>query len=346
MRSRSMLSVVGCHAEGEVGDVVVGGFLPPKGASMFERMRTMERDFDHIRRFLLCEPRGSVCRHVNILTPPIDASCDVGVIIMEPTEYVPMSGSNLICAVTVLLETGIVTMREPETVVLVDTPAGPVKAVARCENGKCRSVEFENVPSFVDRLDAKLEIEGHGTIEVDVAYGGMFYAIVDATRLGFRIEPSEARELAVLGESIRLAARQQLSVVHPQNPGISGVSIVQFDRPFEGVGKVTRNTCIVAPGRSDRSPTGTGTSARLAVLHARGLMKVGDAMIHESIIGSRFRGRILSETSIGAKPAIVPAIEGRAWITGFHNYLLDPDDPYPQGYVVSDSWGVTGTMTQ
>jgi proline racemase len=346
MRSRSMLSVVGCHAEGEVGDVVVGGFLPPKGGSMFERMRVMERDFDHIRRFLLCEPRGSVCRHVNILTPPIDPSCDVGVIIMEPTEYVPMSGSNLICTVTVLLETGIVTMREPETVVMVDTPAGPVKAVARCEAGKCRSVEFENVPSFVDTLDAKLEIEGVGTIEVDVAYGGMFYAIVDATRLGFRVEPSEARELAVLGERIRLAARQQLSVVHPQNPGISGVSIVQFDRPFEGVGKVTRNTCIVAPGRSDRSPTGTGTSARLAVLHARGLMKVGDAMIHESIIGSRFRGRILSQTRIGDRPAIVPAIEGRAWITGFHNYLLDPDDPYPQGYVVSDSWGVTGTMTQ
>jgi proline racemase len=174
----------------------------------------------------------------------------------------------------------------------------------------------------------------------------MFYAIVDATRLGFCIERSEARELAVLGERIRLAAREQLSVVHPQNPGISGVSIVQFDRPFEGVGKVTRNTCIVAPGRSDRSPTGTGTSARLAVLHARGMMKVGEAMTHESIIGSRFHGRILSETKIGDRKAIIPAIEGRAWITGFYNYLLDPDDPYPQGYVVSDSWGVTGTVTQ
>ena len=346
MRSRSMLSVVGCHAEGEVGDVVIGGFLPPKGASMYERMRTMERDFDHIRRFLLCEPRGSVCRHVNILVPPIEPSCDVGIIIMEPTEYVPMSGSNLICTVTVLLETGLVAMREPETVVRVDTPAGPVKAVARCEAGKCRSVEFENVPSFVDKLDARLDVEGYGTIEVDIAYGGMFYAIVDATKLGFRIEPSEARELAALGERIRLAAREQLSVVHPQNPGISGVSIVQFDRPFEGVGKVTRNTCIVAPGRSDRSPTGTGTSARLAVLHARGMMKVGEAMTHESIIGSRFHGRILSETKIGDRKAIIPAIEGRAWITGFFNYLLDPDDPYPQGYVVSDSWGVTGTVTQ
>ncbi|MFI5012421.1 MAG: proline racemase family protein [Hyphomicrobiales bacterium] len=346
MRSRSMLSVVGCHAEGEVGDVVVGGFLPPQGASMFERMQTMRRDFDHVRRFLLCEPRGSVCRHANIVTPPILEGCDVGVIIMEPTEYVPMSGSNLICTVTVLLETGMVAMREPETVVMVDTPAGPVKAVARCQDGKCRSVEFENVPSFVDRLDAKLEVDGHGTIDVDIAYGGMFYAIVDATRLGFHVEPSEARELASLGERIRLAARRQLSVVHPQNPAIAGVSIVQFNRPFAGVGEVTRNTCIVAPGRSDRSPTGTGTCARMAVLHARGQMRVGETMIHESIIGSQFRGRIVSETRVAGRPAIMPAIEGRAWITGFHTYLLDPDDPYPQGFVVSDSWGVTGTITQ
>ncbi len=229
---------------------------------------------------------------------------------------------------------------------MVDTPAGPVKAVAECRDGRCRSVEFENVPSFVDRLDAVVEVAGLGTMAVDVAYGGMFYAIVDATKLGFSVEPSEARELAVAGERIRLAAREQLDVVHPENPGIRGVSIVQFNRPFQGAGQVTRNTCIVAPGRSDRSPTGTGTSARLAVLHARGKLAVGDTMIHESIIGSQFSGRIVATTSVGGRPAIVPAIRGRAWITGFHTYLLDPDDPYPEGYLLSDSWGVTGTMTQ
>ena len=193
MRSRLTLSVVGCHAEGEVGDVIVGGFLPPPGATMFERMRTMERDFDHVRRFLLCEPRGSVCRHVNLLTPPINPGCSVGVIIMEPTEYVPMSGSNLICTVTVILETGIVPIKEPETIVMVDTPAGPVKAVAECHDGRCRSVEFENVPSFVDRLDARIEVAGLGSVTVDVAYGGMFYAILDATKLGFRVDASEVR---------------------------------------------------------------------------------------------------------------------------------------------------------
>ena len=219
----------------------------------------MERDFDHVRRFLLCEPRGSVCRHVNLLTPPLHANCHVGVIIMEPTEYVPMSGSNLICTVTVVLETGIVPINEPQTIVMVDTPAGPVKAVAECRDGRCNSVEFENVPSFVDRLDTKIDVAGLGSVSVDIAYGGMFYAIVDATKLGFRVDASEARELAVAGERIRLAAREQLDVVHPENPGIRGVSIVQLACPFEGPGKATRNTCIVAPGRSDRSPTGTGT---------------------------------------------------------------------------------------
>lgn len=346
MRSRIVLSVVGCHAEGEVGDVIVGGFPPPPGATMFERMRTMEREFDHIRRFLLCEPRGSVCRHTNLLTPPVNPGCAYGVIIMEPTEYVPMSGSNLICTVTVLLETGAVMMNEPETVVMIDTPAGPVKAAAECRDGRCRSVEVVNVPSFVDRLDAMVEVSGLGTVAVDVAYGGMFYAIVDATTLGFGVEPSEARELAVIGEQIRLAAREQLQVVHPENDGIRGVSIVQLNRPFEGVGRVTRNTCIVAPGRSDRSPTGTGTSARLAVLYARGQMAVGDAMIHESLIGSRFEGRIVSATSIAGRPAIIPAIRGRAWITGFHTYLLDPEDPYPEGYLLPDTWGVTGSLVQ
>ena len=341
-----MISVVGCHAEGEVGDVIVGGVLPPPGRTMFERMTAMQRDQDDLRRMLLCEPRGSVARHVNLITPPTRADCAIGLITMEPTEFVPMSGSNLICTVTVALETGIIAMHEPETIVMVDTAAGPVRARATCRGGKCLAVEFSNVPSFVDRLDATLQIEGQGAVSVDIAYGGMWYAIVDATRLGLSIQPVEARDLAVLGEKIRLGARAQLDVIHPENPEIAGVSIVQFDRPFAGVGKVTRNTCIVAPGRSDRSPTGTGTCARMAVLHARGEMRVGDSMIHESIIGSRFKGTILADTMVAGKPAILPAIEGRAWITGFSNYLVDPTDPYPSGYVLADTWGVTGTTDQ
>lgn len=346
MQPRRIISVVGCHAEGEIGDVIVGGVLPPAGETLYEQMRTMEREHDHIRRLLLCEPRGSVARHVNLLVPAKHSDCATGVIIMEPTEYVPSSGSNLMCVVTVLLETGMVAMQEPETVVLIEAPGGVVRARATCRNGKCESVELQNVPSFVDRLDARIEVEGFGTVTIDVAYGGMYYALVDATQLGFSVSASEARDLAAVGEKIRLAAREQLEVVHPENDGIRGVSIVQFNRPFEGVGRVARNTCIVAPGRSDRSPTGTGTCARMAVLHARGQMQVGDTIIHESLVGSQFRGRILGEATVGGRAAILPSVTGRAWITGFHQYVLDVDDPWPAGYVLNDTWGVTGSTQQ
>jgi proline racemase len=268
------------------------------------------------------------------------------VIIMEPTEYVPMSGSNTICTVTVALETGIVPIVEPETRLTLETPGGPVSVVAQCKDGKCLSVRIGNVPCFVDQLDAVVEAAGFGRVTLDVAYGGMFYAIVDATRLGFEVVAREARELAVLGEAVRLAARAQLNVVHPGNPGITGVSIVQLNRPFAGTGVANRNTCIVAPGRSDRSPTGTGTCARMAVLHARGQMKVGDVLRHESLIGSTFTGTIVGETTVAGWPAILPTIEGRAWITGFHSYCLDTTDPYPEGYHLPDTWGVTGSLTQ
>jgi proline racemase len=315
---------------------------------MYRKMRNFERDQDHIRRFLISEPRGSVARHVNLLVPPTRPDCDAGVIIMEPTEYPPMSGSNTMATVTVLLETGIVPMQEPETIVMLETPAGPVRARATCRDGRCMSVEIANVPCFALALDAVIEIAGRGAITLDVAYGGMIYAIVDATKLGFRVTADEARDLAVLGESIRVAAREQIEAVHPENPGISGVSIVQLNRPYEGPGKPTRNTCIVSPGRSDRSPTGTGTSARMAVLHARGAMKIGDTLVHESLIGSHFTGRIVGETMIGGRPAILPTIEGRAFLTGSMSYFLDPADPWPEGYRVADTWGVLGStsMTQ
>ncbi len=346
MRSKRNISVVGCHAEGEIGDVIVGGVLPPRGDSVFAMMKTMERDHDDLRRFLIQEPRGSVARHVNLIVPAVRPDCVAGAIIMEPTEYPPMSGSNTMCIVTVLLETGMVPMVEPVTTLRLDMPAGPVDVTTQCRDGKCVSVTFANVPSFVDRLDAPLEIAGLGTVKVDIAYGGMFYALVDAAALGFAIRPDEARDLAVLGEKVREAARQRYAVTHPENPEIAGVSIVQFNTPFDPTLGEARNTCIVSPGRSDRSPTGTGLSARLAVLHARGQLKVGETFSHRSIIGSRFDGRILAETSCGQRAAIVPEITGRAWITGHMSYMLDPSDPYPAGYVVADTWGTSMTLTQ
>ncbi len=344
MRAKRAIQVIGCHAEGEIGDVIVGGVLPPPGATMYEKMRTMERDHDHVRRMLICEPRGSVARHVNLIVPATRPDCVAGAIVMEPTEYPPMSGSNTICIATVLLETGTVPMQEPQTRFRLDMPGGVVDILAECRDGKCLSVTLRSVPSFVEHLDATLKVDGVGDVHCDVAYGGMMYVIVDAARLGFEVVPEEARRLAEVADRIRVAAKDQFPVSHPEFPDIRHASMVQFARPFEGVGKVTRNTCICAPGRSDRSPTGTGTSARMAVLHARGLMKVGDAMTHASIIGSQFHGRIEALTTVGDRPAIVPSIRGQAWITGSHSYFVDPTDPYPTGYVLSDTWGLS-TMT-
>jgi trans-L-3-hydroxyproline dehydratase len=337
MRTSRTLTVVGCHAGGEVGNVVVGGVLPPPGETVFEQMQALERD-DSLRRLLLREPRGSVAVHANLVVPPTRDDCAAGYIIMEPTEYPAMSGSNTICVATVLLETGMVEMVEPETTVRLEAPAGVVEVTARCKDGKCESVELTNVPCFAAHVDAPLEVEGLGSITVDVAFGGMWYAIADARALGFALEPSEARDLSRVGEQIRVAARGQLPCVHPENPAIAGVSIVQIAEPWRGVGQLTKNAVVVAPGRLDRSATGTGLSARMAVLHERGLMRAGDTMSHASVLGTTFDGRIVSETTVGGRPAIVPAIRGSAWITGITQVMLDPTDPFPEGYLLSDTW--------
>jgi proline racemase len=332
-----MITVVGCHAGGEIGNVVVGGVLPPPGRNVFEQMQALRAD-DSLRRLLLREPRGSVAVHANLVVPATRADCDAGFIIMEPTEYPPMSGSNTICVATVLLETGMIELREPETTIRLEAPAGPVEVRAACREGRVESVELTNVPSFAEHLDARLDVPELGTISVDVAYGGMWYAIADAAALGFELSPSEARELSRVGELIRDAARRQLTCAHPENPEISGVSIVQLAEPWRGVGAVSRNAVVVAPGRLDRSATGTGLSARMAVLHARGLLGVGDSMTHASPIGSTFDGRIVAETSVGGRPAIVPAIRGSAFVTGVTQIVVDPDDPFPEGYLLSDTW--------
>ena len=341
-----MITVVGCHAGGEVGNVVVGGVLPPAGATVFEQMQTLEREGDWLRKLLLREPRGSVACHTNLVVPATRPDCDAGFIIMEPTEYPAMSGSNAICTVTVLLETGMIELHQPETVVRLEAPGGVVEARATCRDGLCDSVELTNVPCFADRLDAPLEVEGLGTLTVDVAYGGMWYAIADAQALGFALEPREARDLSLAGERIRVAAREQLPCVHPENPAVAGVSIVQIAEAWQGVGNVSRNAVVVAPGRLDRSPCGTGLSARMAVLYGRGLMQAGDAMTHASVLGSRFEGRIVSEARVGDRAAIVPAIRGSAWITGVTQLYVDPDDPFPEGYLLPDTWGVSGLDVQ
>jgi proline racemase len=234
-----------------------------------------------------------------------------------------------------------IAMKEPETVLVLDTPGGLVRVTATCRNGKCERVTFRNVPSFVFHLDRPVEVAGLGTITVDVSYGGMIYAIVDARALGFAIVPSEARDLVAMGERIKAAAAEQLPAVHPENPEIHTINQTLFAGPLTDApagGKTARNAVIVSPGRIDRSPCGTGTCARLAVLHAKGMIATGEVLDHVSIIDSHFAGRVEEVTTVGGKPAVVNSISGRAWLTGIAQYGVDPDDPYPRGYTLPDTW--------
>jgi proline racemase len=339
MRSNKVVHIVSCHAEGEVGDVIVGGVAPPPGNTLWEQRRFIAED-QTLRNFVLNEPRGGVFRHINLLVPPKDPRATMGFIIMEPEDTPPMSGSNSICVSTVLLDSGIVPMQEPETRMVLEAPGGLVNVVAQCRNGKAERITVTNVPSFADKLDAKLEVEGLGTLMVDTAYGGDSFVIVDAKELGFALEESEARELAETGMKITAAANEQLGFTHPENAGWDHISFCAFAGPvFEEKGeRLSRSAVAIRPGKIDRSPTGTALSARMAVMASRGQLKVGEGITLVSIIGSRFVGKIVREAEVASRPAIVPSISGRAWITGTHQVMLDPDDPWPQGYRLTDTW--------
>ena len=339
MRASQIIHVVSCHAEGEVGDVIVGGALAPPGTSIWEQSRFIAED-GKLRDFVLNEPRGGVFRHVNLLVPPKHPQARIGWIIMEPEDTPPMSGSNAICVATVLLETGIIPMVEPETEIVLDAPAGLVKVQVACANGRAQSVKVINVPSFVDRLDARIEIAGFGSIEVDIAYGGDSFVLVDARKLGFGLVPDEARELADLGVKVTRATNEQIRFDEHGRTRLSAVSFCQMTAPIIAEAGVSSglSAVVIRPAKIDRSPCGTGCSARMAVLHARGQLRVGERFIGRSILGSRFDCKIESEAELKGKPAIIPSITGRAWITGTHQHTLDPVDPWPRGYRLADTW--------
>jgi trans-L-3-hydroxyproline dehydratase len=339
MRSLKFIQIINCHAEGEVGDVIVGGVAPPPGDTIWEQSRFIAGD-QSLRSFVLNEPRGGVFRHVNLLVPPKHPVAHMGFIIMEPEDTPPMSGSNCICVATVLLDAGIIPMVEPVTHMILEAPAGLVEVTAECSNGKARRITLKNVASFADRLQIPLELAGHGTILIDTAYGGDSFVMAEAKSFGFQMIPDEARDIAVIGRKIAAAANQQLGFSHPGLPDWKHFSFCFMTGPLERVDGAlsSRNACVVKPGKLDRSPTGTGCSALMAVLHAKGLMKVGDSFIGRSIIESRFTGRIEAETIVGNTQAIIPTISGSAWISGQTTLMLDPDDPWPGGYKISDTW--------
>lgn len=338
MHSIKTIHIVGCHAEGEIGDVIVGGVAPPPGDSIWEQAKFIATD-DKLRQFVLNEPRGGVFRHVNLLVPPKSPQAQMGWIIMEANDTPPMSGSNSMCVSTVLLETGIIPMQEPITRMVLEPPAGLIEVEAHCKNGKVERVAVRNVPSFADKLDAYIEVPGLGTIKVDTAYGGDSFVIVDADKLGFRISPDEAKDIAELGIKICDAADEQLGFKHPLNIW-DHLSFCQMTKPVEFKDGVMTGLSAVAirPAKVDRSPCGTGCSSRMAVMHARGQLKVGDKFIGRSMIGGEFHCTLESETMVGDKKAIRPIVSGQAWITGTQQLMLDRTDPFPLGYRLSDTW--------
>ncbi|MEM7379441.1 MAG: proline racemase family protein [Pseudomonadota bacterium] len=349
MQSSRMITAVEAHAEGEGGRVITGGLPHLPGATVFEKMQFFETHHDDLRTLMLQEPRGNPALCCNALVPPCDPRADAGFIIMEQTEYPPMSGSNTMCVVTTLLETGILPMTEPTTDLVLEAPAGLIEVRAHCERGKVTRVSFRNVPAFAVHLDVPLEVPTFGTVTVDIAWGGMFFVIATAGQFSLDPVAENGSDTVRIGEALRRAAVEQYPVVHPDNPAIQGPTISQLTAPAltddtDGRGAVVLSTggtnghAGALTGALDRSPCGTGTCAKLAVLHAKGLIDVGVDYVNAGPLGTRFTGRIESLTRVGSYPAIVPRLSGTAWISGVSQYLLDPTDPFPSGFTVGDIW--------
>lgn len=339
MRSTRTIHVVSAHAAGEVGDVIVGGVAPPPGDTLWAQRDFIARD-GSLRNFVLNEPRGGVFRHVNLLVPPKDPRAQMGFIIMEPADTPPMSGSNTICVATVLLETGILPMTEPQTHLTLEAPGGLVEVVAACRGGAVEEVRLTNLPAFVAADGVALAVPDMGTLTVATAFGGDSFVIVDADAAGLPLEAANARRLATLGTRITAAAQAQIGFAHPALPDWRHISFCLF---AGGIARsrntlATTHAVAIRPGRIDRSPTGTAVCARMALLAARGGMGADDTLVARSIVGSTFSGRIAARATVGDTPAIVPTVAGRAWITGTHQLMLDPTDPWPEGYRVGDTW--------
>ena len=350
MRFSKMITAVDAHAAGEPGRVITGGVVNVPGKSMLEKRNYLETYRDDIRKLMLQEPRGYPALCCNIILPPTHPDADAGYVIMEHTEYPGMSGTNTICVATVLLETGILPSTEPVTELTLEAPAGLIKVRADIENGKVKRVTFRNVPAFALYLDSEIEVPTLGTVTVDVAYGGMFYVIADAEPLGLALTPDEGRDIVKVSEMIRVAANEQLPVSHPEIAEFSGITISQLSGPPTHPAAHRKNVVTVATGELDwdrpstwtgaidRSPCGTGTCAKMAVLHAKGQLGLDQDFRHEGLLGTIFTGRLVEETQVGPYPAVVPTLSGQAWITGFANYVVDPEDPFPEGFTVGDIW--------
>ena len=337
MRWKKTLQLADVHCEGEIGKVITGGVIDIPGQTMLDKMNYINEVDDSLRRLVILEPRGCLQMSVNLLLPPTRPEAQAGFIVLQADKAHPMSGSNCICVVTALLELGMLEMVEPVTTVVLDTPAGLVTARAQCADGRCQSVSLDMVPSFVEQLDVPIETADFGLIKADIAFGGVYYALVDVDQIGLTIAPENARELATQGVRLKGLINEQVKVGHPLFKELNEVAYVMFRNRVDAK---TYQTCTtLPPGRVDRSPCGTGSSANLATLSARGLVEVGDKLTSRSTIGGEFQVELSGLTQVAGKPAVLPRITGRAWIYGLHQIGVDPDDPLAAGFMLSDTWG-------
>jgi proline racemase len=328
-----VFGAVDSHTEGMPTRVITGGVGPIPGSTMLERKLHVETHMDELRLLLMREPRGHGAMSGAILQPPLRDDADCGVVFIEVSGCLPMCGHGTMGVATVLVETGMVAAREPETVVRLDTPAGLVEARVAVADGRARSVCLRNVPSFLLGRDREVELDGR-TLTYDMAFGGNFYAIMPAEAAGVSVDPARAGELIERGLAVMEAVNASERPVHPGDDRIAGCKHVIFTVPGRDGPRSQRSATSIHPGWLDRSPCGTGTSAKLAALHARGELGVGEEFVNESVIGTTFGARIVEETEIAGRPAVLPEITGRAWITGMGEYLLDPEDPFPAGFAL------------
>ncbi|MFD8529356.1 proline racemase family protein [Streptosporangium canum] len=333
MRTKRIFHAVDSHTEGMPTRVITGGVGVIPGATMAERRVHFREHLDHLRTLLMYEPRGHASMSGAILQPPTRPDADWGVLFIEVSGYLPMCGHGTIGVSTVLVETGMVPVSEPVTTVRLDTPAGLVVVDVAVEDGVASGVTLRNVPAYSDRLDAVAEVPGFGSIRYDLAYGGNFYAIVDLDDYGLPFDRKAKNEIVAAGLATMDAINTADEPVHPEDPRIRGVGHVHFTAPGSDA-RHSRHAMAIYPGWFDRSPCGTGTSARMAQLHARGELEIGADFLNESFIGSTFTGRLVEPTTVAGRPAVVPAVTGRAWITGTAQYFLSPDDPFPAGFTL------------
>jgi proline racemase len=313
--------------------VIVGGVGAIPGATMFDRRRHFIEHLDHVRTLLMYEPRGHGAMSGAILQPPARADADWGVIFIEVSGCLPMCGHGTIGVATVLVETGMVEVTEPITTIRLDTPAGLVVADVQVSDGAARAVTIRNVPAFTLGLDRSVDVPGVGPVVYDMAFGGNFYAILGVDQVGLPFERERAPAILDAGLAVMAAINGHDAPVHPAEPEIRGCHHVQFLAPGSDA-RHSRHAMAIHPGWFDRSPCGTGTSARMAQLHTRGELPLDTEFVNESFIGGRFIGRLVEETSVGGLPAVVPTITGRAWLTGTAQYFLDPADPFPAGFLL------------